>query len=134
MNSLRKIVGPSNLLAAVSLLFGACAHVPPIRSANTAEEQWYGLRGPGQRAIATRFYNLGTGDALQKQYWALRDIGGIPGPVRVNQPASAKGDGLQHGYQNVWVGPSTDADGVNKEGHWQAIETVYFFSPGRHRK
>ena len=129
MKSFRKIVGPPNLLAAVSLLFGACSHGPQLRDANTAREQWLALHGPGERRIGSTFYNLGTQDAIQKQYWALRDLGGIPGPVRVSgPPAAAKGDGLQHGYQNVWVGPSPDADGTNKEGHWTAVETVYLIS------
>ena len=136
MNSLRKIVGPPKLLAAVSLFLGACSHGPELRDAHTAREQWLALHGPGERRIASTFYNLGTGDAIQKQYWALREVGGIPGPVVARRAPAAlpAGDGLKHGRANVWVPGGTDADGTVREGHYEAIETVYLIAPAGPRK
>src|SRR4051794_35800577 len=106
MNSgskLTKLVG-----AALLSSLAACSHGPEIRDANTAREQWSSLGGPGQRRIASNFYNLGRADVVKGGYWSTWGAGRPPGPLVSQRSPTPAGDGLQRGYVNLPVEGYTD--------------------------
>ena len=115
-----------NLLTTVSVaaLLSACANnAPKVRTAQTAYEQYQALKGPGQRAIAGNFYQLGRSDAVMSEYWVRQ--AGIPyRRSETSQETPKKGDGLKRGYAKVLVPAGPDADGTIREAHYETIEVV----------
>jgi hypothetical protein len=104
----------------LALVLGACT-TPQLPNSQTAAEQFSKL-GRGQKAIASNFYDLGSGDAVKRLYWAQRraqESGGT---------ADAQPTVLQRKYVNIPVPGYQDADGTWHEPSLHAVEVVQWLS------
>jgi hypothetical protein len=100
----------------IALGLGACSS-PQLRNSQTAAEQFSKLSN-GQKAIASNFYDLGSGDAVKRLYWAQRRSQEVTGTAENTGPV------LQRKYVNVPYPPYQDADGTLHEGGIRAVEIV----------
>ena len=89
-----------------------------LPNTQTAAEQ-FSVLGPGQKAVARNFYDLGSGDAIRRLYWAQRraqETGGVSDA----QPTT----NLQRKYVVLPVPEHVDPDGTIKEANNQVVEVV----------
>ena len=103
------------LLVAAGLSSCTSAKLP---NSQTAAEQ-FSVLGPGQKAVARTFYDLGSGDAIRRLYWAQRraqETGGVSDA----QPTT----NLQRKYVVLPVPEHVDPDGTIKEANNQVVEVV----------
>jgi hypothetical protein len=103
------------LLVAAGLSSSTSTKLP---NSQTAAEQ-FSVLGPGQKAVARNFYDLGSGDAIRRLYWAQRrdqEIGGVSDA----QPTA----NLQRKYVVLPVPEHVDPDGTIKEANNQVVEVV----------
>jgi hypothetical protein len=103
------------LLVAAGLSSCASTKLP---NSQTAAEQ-FSVLGPGQKAVARTFYDLGSGDAIRRLYWAQRraqETGGVSDA----QPTTS----LQRKYVVLPVPEHVDPDGTIKEANNQVVEVV----------
>jgi hypothetical protein len=84
----------------------------------TAAEQFAGLSGNGQRAIAKNFYELGAADQVKRLYWAQRRAQETGGGQ------AEQGVTLQRRYVSIPVPDHVDPDGIIKEATNQVVEVV----------
>jgi hypothetical protein len=76
--------------------------------------------GYHEKFIARHFYDLGSGDAIKRLYWAQRRAQQYAGPV---DPQTA-GVKLQRKYVVLPVPEHIDPDGTAKEASDQVVEVV----------
>jgi hypothetical protein len=109
------------LLVAVIALSGCVTSRPRLVNQEDAQVQFARL-GPGEKRLASEFYDLGAGDAVKRLYWAQRraqETGGT---------ADAQPTVLQRKYVNIPSPPYRDVDGVLREGSIHAVEVVQFWT------
>jgi hypothetical protein len=106
-------------LASLALLgsFCSCASTK-LSSTQTAAEQ-FSVLGGREKIIARNFYDLGSGDAIKRLYWAQRRVQETVG-VTVSQPATS----LQRKYVVLPVPEHVEPDGTIKEANSQVVEVV----------
>jgi hypothetical protein len=89
-----------------------------LSKSGTAAEQFAGLNGNGQRAIAKNFYELGASDEVKRLYWAQRRAQETP------SGQTEQGVTLQRRYVSIPVPEHVDPDGTIKEANNQVVEVV----------
>jgi hypothetical protein len=107
--------GLAVLGAAVCLCSCASTKLP---NTQTAAEQFSVLDGR-EKGIARQFYDLGSGDAIRRLYWAQREAQ-ASGRLSDAPPAT----NLQRKYVVVPVPEHTDPDGTVREASYQVVEVV----------
>jgi hypothetical protein len=95
----------------------SCASVK-LPNSGTAAEQFAGLSGNSQRAIAKNFYELGSADEVKRLYWAQRRAQEAGGGQ------AEQGVTLQRRYVSIPVPEHIDPDGTVKEANNQIVEVV----------
>ena len=103
------------VLVAASLSSCTSAKLP---NTQTAAEQ-FSVLGPGQKAVARNFYDLGSGDAIRRLYWAQRRAQETGGASDA-QPTT----NLQRKYVVLPVPEHVDPDGTIREANNQVVEVV----------
>jgi len=92
-----------------------------LPNSQTASEQ-YSTLGYHEKFVARNFYDLGSGDAVRRLYWAQRSSQAY---TRSGGTAEASPvEKLQRKYVNIPYPPFQDADGVVREGGVRAVEIV----------
>jgi hypothetical protein len=89
-----------------------------LPNTQTAAEQ-FSVLGSGEKAVARNFYDLGSGDAIRRLYWAQRraqETGGVSDA----EPRTK----LQRKYVVLPVPEHVDPDGTIKEASNQVVEVV----------
>jgi hypothetical protein len=103
------------LLVAIGLSSCASTKLPNTR---TAAEQ-FSVLGSKEKAVARNFYDLGSGDAIRRLYWAQR------ANQQYNGTADAQPDtNLQRKYVVLPVPEHLEPDGTIKEASNQVVEVV----------
>ena len=103
------------LLVAISLSSCASTKLPNTR---TAAEQFSAL-GAREKAVARNFYDLGSGDAIRRLYWAQRASQQYKGTAGA-QPTT----NLQRKYVVLPVPEHLEPDGTIKEATNEIVEVV----------
>jgi hypothetical protein len=103
------------LLVAIGLSSCASTKLPNTR---TAAEQ-FSVLGTREKAVARNFYDLGSGDAIRRLYWAQRASQQYNGRADA-QPAK----NLQRKYVVLPVPEHLEPDGAIKEASNQIVEVV----------
>jgi hypothetical protein len=103
------------LVVAVGLCSCASTKLP---SPQTAAEQ-FSVLGSREKVIARNFYDLGSGDAIRRLYWAQRASQQYNGTADA-QPATT----LERKYVVLPVPEHVDPDGTIKEASNQVVEVV----------
>ena len=101
---------------ASTLVLAGCS-TPRLPNSQTASEQFSRL-GPGEKAVARTFYDLGAGDEIKRLYWAQRRVQET-GTVDPQQTTS-----LQRKYVVLPVPEHVEPDGTVKEASNQVVEIV----------
>jgi hypothetical protein len=106
-------------LASLALLgsFCSCASTK-LPNTQTAAEQ-FSVLGTREKVIARNFYDLGSGDAIKRLYWAQRRVQETTGSAE-SQPATT----LQRKYVVLPVPEHVEPDGTIKEANNQVVEVV----------
>jgi hypothetical protein len=103
------------LLVAIGLSSCASTKLPNTR---TAAEQ-FSVLGAREKAVARNFYDLGSGDAIRRLYWAQR------ASQQYNGTADAQpGTNLQRKYVVLPVPEHLEPDGTIKEATNEIVEVV----------
>jgi hypothetical protein len=105
----------AGLLVAIVLTSCASTKLP---NTQTAAEQ-FSVLGAREKGVARNFYDLGSGDAVRRLYWAQRraqETGGVSDA----QPTT----NLQRKYVVLPVPEHVDPDGTIKEANNQVVEVV----------
>jgi hypothetical protein len=115
---------------AIVLLVG-CASAPKLPNSQTASEQ-YSTLGYHEKFVARNFYDLGSGDAIKRLYWAQRRAQ----EQGRNTVEASPVEKLQRRYVNIPYPPFQDADGTMREGGVRAVEIVQIWKavPSHGRK
>jgi len=100
------------------ILVAGCASAPKLPNSQTASEQ-YSVLGYHEKFVARNFYDLGSGDAIKRLYWAQRRANETGGTAEASPVEK-----LQRKYVNLPYPSFTDADGVVREGGVRAVEVV----------
>ena len=103
------------LLVAIGLSSCASTKLPNTR---TAAEQ-FSVLGSKEKAVARNFYDLGSGDAIRRLYWAQRASQQYNGTADA-QPTT----NLQRKYVVLPVPEHLEPDGTIKEASNQVVEVV----------
>ena len=103
------------LLVAMGLCSCASTKLPNTR---TAAEQ-FSVLGPREKEVARNFYDLGSGDAIRRLYWAQRASQQFNGTADA-QPTTS----LQRKYVVLPVPEHLEPDGTIKEASNQVVEVV----------
>jgi hypothetical protein len=103
------------LLVAIGLSSCASTKLPNTR---TAAEQ-FSVLGSKEKAVARNFYDLGSGDAIRRLYWAQRASQQYNGTADT-QPTT----NLQRKYVVLPVPEHLEPDGTIKEASNQVVEVV----------
>jgi hypothetical protein len=74
-----------------------------------------------EKFIARNFYDLGSGDAMKRLYWAQRRVQEYRSSGITDAPPAAK---LQRKYVVLPVPEHVDPDGTIKEASNQVVEVV----------
>jgi hypothetical protein len=109
------------LCGAVALSAG-CASAPKLPNSQTASEQ-YSVLGYHEKFVARSFYDLGSGDAIKRLYWAQRNEGQYRARDAGDSSSSVS---LQRRYVTLPVPEHVDPDGTIKEANNVVVETVQF--------
>jgi hypothetical protein len=97
----------------VTVGLSSCASTK-LPSTQTAAEQ-FSVLGAREKAVARNFYDLGSGDAIRRLYWAQQ----------YNETADAQPTtNLQRKYVVLPVPERVDPDGTIKEASNQIVEIV----------
>jgi hypothetical protein len=103
------------LLVPIGLCSCASTKLP---NTQTAAEQ-FSVLGSREKAVARNFYDLGSGDAIRRLYWAQR------ASQQYNAAADAQpSTNLQRKYVVLPVPEHVEADGTIKEAGNQVVEVV----------
>ena len=117
-------------MLAIALGLAGCTAAPKLPNSQTASEQ-YSVLGYHEKFVAREFYDLGSGDAIRRLYWAQRNSQQYNGTVEASPV-----ERLQRKYVMLPVPQHVDPDGTVKEASNQAVEVVQFIemrrSHGRH--
>jgi hypothetical protein len=106
-------------LAGLTLLGSFCSCTSTkLPHTQTAAEQ-FSVLGSREKIIARNFYDLGSGDAIKRLYWAQRRVQEIPG-LAESRPATT----LQRKYVVLPVPEYVEPDGTIKEANNQVVEVV----------
>jgi hypothetical protein len=106
-------------LASLTLLASFCSCTSTkLPNAQTAAEQ-FSVLGSREKIIARNFYDLGSGDAIKRLYWAQRRVQETPG-LAESQPAAS----LQRKYVVLPVPEHVEPNGTIKEANNQVVEVV----------
>ena len=116
------------LIAIMVTAITGCASAPKLPNSQTASEQFSTL-GYHEKFVARQFYDLGSGDAIKRLYWAQRRVQQYVGPVDP-QPAGVK---LQRKYVVLPVPEHTDPDGTIKEANNRVVEVVQLWEGVRRK-
>lgn len=108
-------------MLALALCVSACSS-PRLPIAHTAADEFAGLRGNGQRAIARDFYDYGQGDATKRLYWAQRRM------QETGDPSPPQHTSLQRKYVVLPVPEHTAPDGTRIEASQRVVEVVQFYA------
>jgi hypothetical protein len=103
------------LVVAVGLSSCASTKLP---NTQTAAEQ-FSVLGSKEKAVARNFYDLGSGDAIRRLYWAQRASQQYNGTADA-QPTT----NLQRKYVVLPVPEHVESDGTIKEASNQVVEVV----------
>jgi hypothetical protein len=101
----------------VALDLSSCASTK-LPNTQTAAEQ-FSVLGSRERAVARNFYDLGSGDAIRRLYWAQRASQQYNAAADA-QPATT----LQRKYVVLPVPAHVEPDGTIKEASNQVVEVV----------
>jgi hypothetical protein len=101
----------------------SCASAPKLPNSQTASEQ-YSVLGYHEKWVARNFYDLGSGDAIKRLYWAQRRSQQYSGGGTSEASPVEK---LQRRYVNLPSPPFQDADGTWREGSLHAVEIVQIY-------
>lgn len=107
------------LLAALAIT--GCSSVK-LPNSQTASEQ-FSVLGYHEKVVARNFYDLGSGDAVKRLYWAQRRSQETGGTVDI-RPSTQ----LQRRYVNVPVPEHVDPDGTIKEASNSVVEVVQLWA------
>jgi hypothetical protein len=102
----------------VALIFVGCASAPRLPNSQTASEQ-YSTLGYREKFVARNFYDLGSGDAIRRLYWAQRRAQEYGGTADAPAPTQ-----LHRRYVNLPSPAYQDADGTWHEPSLHAVEIV----------
>ena len=106
-------------LASLALLESFCSCTSTkLPNTQTAAEQ-FSVLGSREKIIARNFYDLGSGDAIKRLYWAQRasqQYTGTAGGTRTTM--------LQRKYVVLPVPEHVEPDGTIKEANNQVVEVV----------
>ena len=106
-------------LASLPLLGSFCSCTgTKLPNTQTAAEQ-FSVLGSREKIIARNFYDLGSGDAIKRLYWAQRRVQETTG-LGESQPAT----NLQRKYVVLPVPEHVEPDGIIKEANSQVVEVV----------
>jgi hypothetical protein len=108
------------VVAGIVALLAGCAAAPKLPNSQTASEQ-YSTLGYRGKFIARNFYDLGSGDAIKRLYWAQRRAQESVG-LSQSQPTTI----LQRKYVVLPVPEHLDPDGTVREASNQVVEVVQF--------
>jgi hypothetical protein len=104
----------------VSAAMSSCAPVG-LPNSQTASEQ-FSVLGYHEKAIARNFYDLGSGDAMKRLYWAQRNLEQYhAGGLADAPPPTGR---LQRKYVVLPVPDHVDPDGTAREASNQVVEVV----------
>ena len=111
-----------------SILLTGCASAPKLPNSQTASEQFSTL-GYHEKFVARQFYDLGSGDAIKRLYFAQREL------QRYGQTSDAAPVGvkLQRKYVVLPVPEHVDPNGTIKEPSNQVVEVVEFIERVRRK-
>src|ERR1700745_671351 len=116
-------------LPSLALLGSFCSCTSTkLPNTQTAAEQ-FSVLGSREKIIARQFYDLGSGDAIKRLYWAQRRVQQYADPVDP-QPAGVK---LQRKYVVLAVPEHTDPDGIIREAANQVVEVVQLWEGVRRK-
>jgi hypothetical protein len=96
-----------------------------LPNSQTASER-YSVLGYREKFIASDFYDLGSGDAIRRLYWAQRASQQYNGTA--DAPPATK---LERKYVVLPVPEHIDPDGTIREATNQAVEVVQFLAVTR---
>jgi hypothetical protein len=105
----------ATLLVAVGLSSCASTKLP---NTQTAAEQ-FSVLGSREKVVARNFYDLGSGDAIRRLYWAQRASQQYNGTAEA-QPTT----NLERRYVVLPVPEHVEPDGTIKEASNQVVEVV----------
>jgi hypothetical protein len=105
----------AGLLVAVVLTSCASNKLP---NTQTAAEQ-FSVLGAREKGVARNFYDLGSGDAIRRLYWAQRTSQKNNGTADAQAPTA-----LQRKYVVLPVPEHLEPDGTIKEASNQVVEVV----------
>ena len=106
-------------VAGIVVLLTGCTAAPKLPNSQTASEQ-YSTLGYREKFIARNFYDLGSGDAIKRLYWAQRRAQETSA-LTESQPAT----NLERKYVVIPVPEHVDPDGTVKEASDQVVEVVH---------
>ena len=106
-------------VAGIVVLLTGCTAAPKLPNSQTAIEQ-YSTLGYREKFIARNFYDLGSGDAIKRLYWAQRRAQETSA-LTESQPAT----NLERKYVVIPVPEHVDPDGTVKEASNQVVEVVH---------
>ena len=108
------------LIALMVTVITGCASAPKLPNSQTASEQ-FSMLGYHEKFVARQFYDLGSGDAVKRLYWAQRNVQQYRASG-ISDAAPAAG--LQRKYVVLPVPEHVDPDGTTKEASNQVVEVV----------
>src|SRR6516225_1165041 len=108
------------VIATTVTVISGCASAPKLPNSQTASEQFSTL-GYHDKFVAREFYDLGSGDAIKRLYWAQRRAQQYTGTVEASPVEK-----LERKYVVVPVPEHVDPDGTVKEASNQVVEVVHF--------
>jgi|ERR1700746_1377923 hypothetical protein len=112
-----------------SILLTGCASAPRLPNSQTASEQFSTL-GYHDKFVARNFYDLGSGDAIKRLYFAQRNVQQYrPRDTVDGSPVTS----LQRRYVVLPVPEHVDPDGTIKEANNQVVEVVQFMEGVRRK-
>ena len=118
MSEILKAMGVTALTG--SMLLTGCASAPKLPNSQTASEQFSTL-GYHDKFVARNFYDLGSGDAIKRLYFAQRNMQQYRSRDTVDaSPVTS----LQRRYVVLPVPEHVDPDGTIKEANNQVVEVV----------
>ena len=127
MSGILKAMGVTALTG--SMLLTGCVSAPKLPNSQTASEQFSTL-GYHDKFVARNFYDLGSGDAIKRLYFAQRNMQQYRSRDTVDaSPVTS----LQRRYVVLPVPEHVDPDGTIKEANNQVVEVVQFMEGVRRK-
>jgi len=127
MSGILKAMGVTALTG--SMLLTGCVSAPKLPNSQTASKQFSTL-GYHDKFVARNFYDLGSGDAIKRLYFAQRNMQ----QYRLRDTVDASPvTSLQRRYVVLPVPEHVDPDGTIKEANNQVVEVVQFMEGVRRK-